>query len=137
MKPRALLAASSALLAFGIFCLAAACALSAAQATALRSMVGPDCAVLGAGVAPIPIVGGPLDAIVAVLCAPIADDIITAETKAAAPGAPATQPLFTLAANCKPILIPGDPLKQLACPELHPVVLASSRRLLAAKALRK
>jgi len=138
--------------------------LTAAEATVLHLEVGPDCSQLGVdvGTVRLGIVGDVLDAVVGLLCAPIANDIISAESPAPAPavadagatpavpsaGAPvaatssSVAALFHVTPGCVPVPVPGDPLHEVACPELHAAILTSCKRLLtnaakAGKAVRK
>ena len=109
--------------------------LTPAQETIARAQVGPDCSALGAGVGLVPVVGTIAGEVVAILCAPIADDILAAEA-ATVDGGAASPGATTVASGCTLARIPGDPLGQYACPELVPRVRSATTRRIVARATR-
>lgn len=107
--------------------------LTAVQAEQARAMVGPNCTAIGTDVQAVPVVGGIAGMIVALLCAPVADDIIASETILTDGGVGAPARSLTVSAGCAPVPVPGDALGQWACPELHGRVLAAGAKRMAAR----
>lgn len=119
-----------------------ACHLTPQQAAIFNAVDVPLCAAVGGGIA---VESTPLGAIVALLCPAVAAEIVAAETTqpvdagaaavdAGANSAKASTSVpaaIAVSAGCVPVAVPGDPLHQTACPELHARVLAASSRVMA------
>jgi len=131
---------------------AAACRLSLAEAVEANAIAGPLCASLGPDLAPVPFVG-PFSGLIALICPAVEQEIVAAETvepvDAGAPApvasvpdggaltdagapvlaaAPRRHAHFKVDPHCVATPIPGDPLHQWACPELHALILAAEKR---------
>lgn len=114
----------------------AGCKLTAPEAAEVAQIAAPLCDGLG-GIATLEVPGL---GFVGSLCQAVADDLAAAETVPAADAGivvpdggvlpvKAVRAKILATPGCVPVAIPGDPLKQRACPELHEAVLAASLRV--------